>query len=284
MIAGNSKNLIDRNRPLKPFLRWAGGKQWLSKRLLQMVPQQIGKYYEPFLGGGSLFFRLLPEKGVLSDVNERLVETYRSLRDEPHKVIAALGRWTNDEATYYRVRDRRYLSNAFKSAQLIYLNRTCWNGLYRVNLSGEFNVPYGHHERKVFDPEHLLRISRALNSAELRVGDFLSAVNNAQENDFIYFDPPYTTQHSQNGFLKYNQQPFTWEDQERLGRTAVELMGRGCHVVVSNASYEPILNFYPGFHHESVSRNSVLAANPENRQITTEFLIYSPEIARTDSI
>ena len=274
--------MIDRNRALKPFLRWAGGKQWLSKRLRQMVPQQIGKYYEPFLGGGSLFFRLLPERGVLSDVNERLVETYRSLRDEPLEVIAALERWENDEATYYLVRDFDYNVSAFRSAQLIYLNRTCWNGLYRVNLSGNFNVPYGHHERKVFDADHLLRISASLQDVELRHGDFSSAVRDVTEGDFVYFDPPYTTQHSQNGFLKYNQKLFTWEDQKRLGRTAVELANRGCNVVVTNANYDPILHLYPGFSYKILSRSSVLAANPDNRQITTEFLIYSSQIVGLD--
>ena len=240
-----------------------------------MVPHPIGTYYEPFLGGGSLFFRLLPERGVLSDANERLVETYRSLRDEPLEVISALDRWRNDEATYYRVRANNYGKRALRSAQLIYLNRTCWNGLYRVNLSGRFNVPYGHHQRSVFDADHFMQISAALQNIELADGDFFSNVADAKEGDFIYFDPPYITRHSRNGFLKYNRTLFTWEDQERLGLIAVELASRGCNVVISNASYEPILSLYPGFRHDIVSRSSVLAANPENRQITTEYLIYS---------
>ena len=244
-----------------------------------MVPSQIGKYYEPFLGGGSLFFELLPERGVLSDANERLVEAYQSLRDEPREVIAALQQWRNDEITYYRVRRRNYRNRAIRSAQLIYLNRTCWNGLYRVNLSGRFNVPYGHHQRSVFDADHLLRISEALQTVELRNGDFSSAVHDAKESDFVYFDPPYTTRHSRNGFLKYNRNLFTWEDQERLGRMAVELVERGCYVLVNNASYEPILSLYKGFRYKEIFRNSVLAANPKYRQITSEYLIYSNSIS-----
>ena len=247
-----------------------------------MVPEGIGAYYEPFLGGGSLFFALSPVRGVLSDVNEQLVETYKSLRDEPLKVIATLEQWQNDEATYYAVRDSVYGDKVLNSAQLIYLNRTCWNGLYRVNRSGKFNVPYGYHDRRIFDADHLLKISEALQTSELRYGDFFSVVYDAKEGDFVYFDPPYTTRHSRNGFLKYNRNLFTWEDQERLGRVAVELAKRGCHVMVTNASYDPILELYPGFRHEAVSRNSVLAANPIYRQVTTEFLIYSEHIARVD--
>lgn len=249
-----------------------------------MVPPDIGTYFEPFLGGGSLFFRLLPAKGSLSDANVRLVDAYRSLRDEPQDVISALEQWPNNEDTYYRVRERIFGDRTLRSAQLIYLNRTCWNGLYRVNLSGKFNVPYGHHQRSVFDAGHLLQISASLQNTELRDGDFFSNVLRAREGDFVYFDPPYTTQHSNNGFLKYNRKLFSWEDQERLGRIAVKLADRGCHVVVTNASYDPVLQFYPGFHNETISRNSVLAANPGHRQTTTEFLIYSNGIPRNDEM
>ena len=256
-------------------MRWAGGKQWLSNRLRQMVPEGIGTYYEPFLGGGSLYFALMPERSVLSDANERLVGTYQNLRDEPLEVIDALEHWENDEATYYQVRERDYNESVMRSAQLIYLNRTCWNGLYRVNLEGKFNVPYGHHKRRVFDANHFLRISTALQTAELRVGDFLTGVQDAKPGDFVYFDPPYTTRHSRNGFLKYNENLFTWEDQERLGQTAVELAERGCYVVVTNASYEPILSLYQGFGHETISRSSVLAADPKFRRVTSEYLIYT---------
>ena len=246
-----------------------------------MVPIDIGSYYEPFLGGGSLFFALRPNRGVLSDLNDRLVETYLSLRDDPLDVITALKQWDNDEATYYRVRSSEFKDRIYRSAQLIYLNKTCWNGLYRVNRSGKFNVPFGYHQRQVFNVDHLLDISTALQTAQLRQGDFRTVVKDAKQGDFIYFDPPYTTRHSRNGFLQYNRNLFSWEDQERLGHTAVELAERGCHVVITNASYDPILSLYPGFRYETVLRSSVLAANPEHRHMTTEFLIYSPHILVT---
>ena len=270
--------MSDRTKSLRPFLRWAGGKRWLCDRLRQMVPDRIDNYYEPFLGGGSLFFSLLPTSAVLADLNEPLIEAYQSVRDEPEKIIAALEQWPNEESTFYKVRNSSYQERAYRSAQLIYLNRTCWNGLYRVNRSGGFNVPFAYHGRAIFESTHLLEISSALQTAEFRHGDFFTAVQDAKKGDFVYFDPPYITHHSQNGFVQYNKKLFSWEDQERLGRTAVELVERGCHVVVTNASYEPLLSFYPGFRYQTLSRSSVLAANPKFRHPTTEFLIYSPDI------
>ena len=269
-------------KPLKPFLRWAGGKSWLVQRLRSLLPPSIGTYYEPFLGGGSLFFNLLPENAVLSDLNERLVETYEVLRGQPSELTSILRNWSNSETTFYFIRNRDFPNKVFRAAQFIYLNKTCWNGLYRVSRAGKFNVPFGYHGRQVFYPGHLHEISRALQTSRLVTGDFASSVSEAREGDFIYFDPPYTTRHSKNGFLQYNKRLFSWEDQERLGRVAVALAERGCHVAVTNASYEPILRLYPGFRHEVVPRSSVLAANPEYRQRINEFLIYSPSILVSD--
>ena len=270
---------MDTNRTtLRPFLRWAGGKQWLSKRLSDIVPDEIGTYYEPFMGGASLFFALLPTPAVLSDINPRLVEAYQVLRDQPSQLIERLAALSNDKTTYYEVRARDYASPTDRAAQFIYLNRTCWNGLHRVNQSGTFNVPFGNHGRAVFSEGHLLEISCALRSTRLQTGDFADIVGGAQRGDFLYFDPPYTIPHTRNGFLRYNENLFTWHDQKRLGQSAVDLASRGCHVVVSNASYEPILEFYPGFDYHVVSRHSLLAADSEYRRATTEFLIYSPHV------
>ena len=261
---------------VKPFLRWAGGKQWLSGQLARLIPADIGTYYEPFLGGGSLYFCALPEKAILSDVNPRLVETYQVIKDEPHAVIGALERWDNDEQTYYRIRKADFADCTIdRVAQLIYLNRTCWNGLYRVNRQGKFNVPFGYHGRAVFDAQHLLEVSRALENAKVRCGDFDQVACHAEQGDFVYFDPPYTSLHANSGFTQYNESLFSWEDQQRLGRTAVELLERGCHVVVSNASQDSILELYPGFSHRQMSRHSILAASPKFRRVTTELLLAS---------
>ena len=261
---------------IKPILRWAGGKQWLSSRLAELIPAGIGTYFEPFLGGGSLYFNALPGKAILSDVNLRLVETYQAIKDEPCAVISALERWSNDEHTYYRVREADFADSTIdRVAQFIYLNRTCWNGLYRVNRQGKFNVPFGYHGRAVFDAQHLLEVSYALVNAEMQCGDFDQVVRHAKQGDFVYLDPPYTSLHSNSGFTQYNENLFSWQDQQRLGRTAVELVERGCHVVVSNASHDSILELYPGFSHRQVSRHSILAASPKFRRVTTELLLAS---------
>ena len=130
-----------RHERIKPFLRWAGGKRWISHRLSKLIPAFPGTYFEPFLGGGSLYFATLPTRAVLPDVNQRLIETYQQLRDTPVKVIDVLDTLTNDKRTYYRVRRMDFDDAAARAAQFIYLNRTCWNGLYRVNRQGKFNVP-----------------------------------------------------------------------------------------------------------------------------------------------
>ena len=260
---------------IKPFLRWAGGKQWLSSRLAPLISEGIGTYYEPFLGGGSLYFAALPFDAVLSDLNPRLVETYEALRDEPQNIINILGQWPNEKDTYYKVRSSNFLDCPLRVAQFIYLNRTCWNGLHRVNRQGNFNVPYGNHSRVVFDADHLLEISKALKDAELKCSDFEKALAGAKKGDFVYLDPPYTALHEHNGFRQYNDILFSWEDQQRLGDLAVTLAEKGCTVIVSNANHESIVRLYPGFSHIQLSRHSIIAANSKYRRLTTELLIAS---------
>ena len=260
---------------IKPFLRWAGGKQWLSRQLAHLVSTGTGTYYEPFVGGGSLYFTALPAEAVLSDINPRLIDTYETLRDDPLGLIAVLTGWNNDAQTYYEVRRTQYTDSIHRAAQLIFLNRTCWNGLYRVNGQGQFNVPFGHHNRPVFDSDHLLEVSNVLRAAKLRRGDFEQTLATASCGDFVYLDPPYTALHTRKGFRQYNERLFGWHDQERLAHVAVELAKRGCSVVVSNAHHEEVLDLYQGFLHRVVSRHSILAADPQSRRVTTELVILS---------
>ena len=260
---------------LKPLLRWAGGKRWLANKLRLIVPDAVGTYYEPFLGGGSLFFAALPKAAVLSDLNLQLMETYEALRSEPNQIISVLEQWRNDDETYYQVRGKVFIDTFVRAAQFIYLNKTCWNGLYRVNSSGRFNVPFGNHGRQVFDESHLLEVADALKDATLKCGDFGDVVRNAKEGDFVYFDPPYVTNGSEARFKQYTEQRFSWDDQKRLGDTAVELANRGCSVLVSNANHEPIVSLYPGFRRMVVSRHSILAADPRARRVTDELVLCS---------
>ena len=240
-----------------------------------MIPDSIGTYYEPFIGGGSLFFAAMPQAAVLSDLNVQLMETYETLRSEPNKIMSVLARWANDETTYYFVRGKVFANRIVRAAQFIYLNRTCWNGLYRVNSSGHFNVPFGNHGRQVFDASQLLKVAAALKDATLKSGDFGDVVRHASPGDFIYFDPPYVTNSGEAGFKQYTEHRFSWDDQERLGDTAVELADRGCSVIVSNANYQPIISLYPGFYRMVVSRHSVLAADSRARRVTDELVLCS---------
>ena len=265
----------DRIKTVKPFLRWAGGKQWISNRLSKLIFPAHGTYYEPFLGGGSLYFAAQPPRAILSDVNQRLIETYTRLRDTPLELIDILAMWANNEHTYYKVRQMDFDDAIARAAQFIYLNRTCWNGLYRVNKQGKFNVPFGHHGRTVFDPQHLIAVSQSLKKAELYQADFNQILKRAREGDFIYLDPPYTSLHGSNGFRQYNERLFSWHDQQRLGRTATRLAERGCKVVVSNADHEPVVELYPGFSYTRVPRHSILAARSEFRRVTSELVLAS---------
>lgn len=270
------ENNLD-HQNIKPFLRWAGGKQWLANRLVLKLPENTFTYFEPFLGGASLYFAARPKKAILSDINEKLILTYRVVRDRPNDIIAILSKWKNDETTYYKIRGTDYKESTKQAAQFIYLNKTCWNGLYRVNQKGVFNVPFGYNGRQIFSRENLLQISVMLQNAEIICCDFHESMRLAKAGDFVYFDPPYTVLHSKNGFRRYNEKLFSWQDQIRLALCAHQLSDKGCHVVVSNADNQEVRRLYRGFLFQSISRTSILASNPEKRRRIKECLFVSSE-------
>ena len=247
----------------------------MASKLSLIIPATMGTYYEPFFGGGSLFFTVLPKKAVLSDLNVRLMDTYEMIRSHPNEIMSVLRGWPNDEITYYRVRDRFFVSKVSRAAQFIYLNKTCWNGLYRVNRLNRFNVPFGYHGRQVFDQGHILKVATALKSATLKTGDFAEVVEDAQSEDFVYFDPPYATNCGKTAFRHYTANRFSWHDQERLAEIATKLAKRGCTVIVSNANRESIISLYPDFSPVVVSRHSILAADPRARGVIDELVLCS---------
>lgn len=267
------------SREIHPFLKWAGGKQWIAKRIASLVPTDNCTYFEPFLGGGSLFFAAQPSRAVLSDINSRLIEAYITIRRHPVDVIGQLAQWRNTEIDYYRVRSAGYSNLVKRAAQFVYLNKTCWNGLYRVNQKGEFNVPYANNRRQVYSEDSLLLASRALHSAKLICCDFEESLSFASSGDFVYLDPPYTVLHSDNGFRRYNERIFRWEDQIRLALAANSLVDRGCFVIVSNADHAEIIRLYSKFRYLKLERNSLLAANSQRRRKTSEALFLSFNIA-----
>jgi DNA adenine methylase len=264
----------------EPFLKWAGGKRLLLPQMLATVPAATpsARYFEPFLGGGALFFALGPGQARLSDLNGELMATYRAVRDRVDEVIEVLAILRNTKDDYYRIRAWNPRTPARRAARFIYLNKTCFNGLYRENLFGQFNVPYGRHkyETVVCDVDQLTTASRALQSTELRTLDFVDAVRPATRGDLVYFDPPYITSHQNNGFVEYNARIFSWNDQRRLLSAAVRLMDRGVTVVISNADHPSIRSLYEAtdrFVIHTLDRWSTMASRSSRRYTTRELLI-----------
>jgi DNA adenine methylase len=259
-----------------PFLKWAGGKRWLVRRFPELIPQDFNQYHEPFLGSGAVFFHLNPKTASISDANEELVSAYMAIRDEPSNVMRLLRVHSNrhDDDYYYAVRDSRPSTKAARAARFLYLNRTCWNGLYRVNREGIFNVPRGTKDTVIFPTDDFHLISQRLRKVRLTCCDFESALDHARRNDFVFIDPPYTVKHNYNGFLKYNQSIFSWEDQVRLARAVQRARDRGTKVLVLNADHESVRDLYQGVGAQiTLPRASVLAANSDFRTKTRELAV-----------
>jgi DNA adenine methylase len=269
--------MIDCAEPVKPFLKWAGGKQWLAPMAPKIVPAGFkGTYFEPFLGGGAFFFAARPEKAVLADLNLPLVTTYGAVKADVEQVISVLRGYPHDEQFFNRIRRSKPRVPHRVAARLIYLNKTAFNGLYRENLRGEFNVPFGKFSNPgICQPERLRAAAKALQGVRLLCGDFEGVVAAAKEGDFVYFDPPYITGHQNNGFMKYNANLFAWPDQSRLAVTAKALHERGVIVVVSNADHPSISRLYKGFHRYSRGRHSLIAGSSLFRSDAGEALFAS---------
>jgi DNA adenine methylase len=239
------------------------------------MPSSYGRYFEPFLGAGSLFFRLEPSDAVLGDQLEPLISTYLGVRSNPSLVHEAFSSWPVDRESYYEVRALEPIDVTVRAAQFIYLNKTAWNGLYRVNRNGGFNVPFGMPKSANIVPlPTLIAASNALSSAHISVGDFEVTLSEAGAGDFVFVDPPYVTAHNNNGFVQYNEKLFSWDDQLRLATLCSDLARRGAHVLITNAAHPAIRDLYSDFHESEISRYSTLAGNPVNRKKVTE-LIFS---------
>lgn len=240
------------SNPVAPFLKWAGGKVRLLPQYHPFLPPlpTIRHYYEPFIGSAALFFYLRPPRATLSDVNASLIELYEQVQQNVEGVICALQSHYNDHDYYYEVRaqDPTALSPAARAARLIFLNKTCYNGLYRENRQGAFNVPFGRYKRpKICDPARLRAAAAALQGVMLRPGDFAQVVKNATAGDFVYFDPPYAPLNATSSFTSYNQYGFDVADQRRLAQTVHDLTRRGCRVMLSNSAASLVYELYEGY-------------------------------------
>jgi DNA adenine methylase len=263
----------------RPLLKWAGGKRAIAEKVAEHIGDFSGRYYEPFLGGGALFFYLSPDIAILGDVNKELIGCYRQVKLRPRELARRLASMENSETAYYRIRESSPRSDLGRAARLIYLATLAFNGIYRQNLQGKHNVPYGFKDYLLMPNEEVLnQYSRSLAGCRLRRGDFRRTAADARDGDVIYFDPPYTVMHNNNGFVKYNDKIFSWADQKRLARFAAELSERGCKVLVSNADHDEIRALYPSFDEFKISRPSVIAASPKYRKPITESLFVSRQV------
>jgi DNA adenine methylase len=263
---------------VEPFLKWAGGKRWLVSRPNDIFPDMVDvkHYIEPFLGGGAIFFYLQPLEGCLSDLNIDLINSYIIVRDRWGDLIELLTRYDRQHSKefYYYMRDTRPRNALQKAARFIYLNRTCWNGLYRVNQRGEFNVPIGTKTKVLLETDNFEELSLLLNRMDIVACDFETTINKAKAGDFVFIDPPYTVKHNLNGFVKYNENIFSWDDQIRLSEAVIRAVQRGAAVLILNANHVSIRNLYRGVGEmTSLERASVIAGDSGARGTYTELAI-----------
>lgn len=261
---------------MKPFLKWAGGKRWLVRRYPQLFEIDFDRYVEPFLGSGAVFFHLQPERSVIADVNPTLMNVYSSLRADYRRVWTHLSEHARNHSDeyYYEVRSKVFRTDVSRAAQFLYLNRTCWNGLYRENLRGEFNVPRGTKDTVIFDDDDFGAVSKALASAKIMACDFEKVISAVKEGDLVFIDPPYTVKHNGNGFVKYNESIFSWNDQIRLAEAVKSKARSGASMIVTNAYHPTVVDLYREFSMiVPVERASVLSGDKSYRGRTQEALI-----------
>jgi len=268
-----------------PLLRWAGGKRWLVGELTDLTKGLTwSAYHEPFLGGASIFLGLpSAASSFLSDSNEDLIETYLQVRDHPIELADRLAAYVNSRDQYYATRAEIPKSPLDRAARFIYLNHTSFNGIYRVNLQGTYNVPYG--ERKsvrIPNAEHLREVSGRFQSAKLSVADFADVIHNVKEGDLVFLDPPYTVAHNANGFVKYNQKLFSFDDQVRLSSLIDAICDVGAYYLLTNAAHESIATlFEKGDRRLDTKRKNVVGGKSASRGTSGEYLFTN--IAETKS-
>jgi DNA adenine methylase len=262
----------------RPFLKWVGGKTQLLEQFEPLLPREYGRYFEPFVGGAALFFKLRPPTATLVDMNSELIDCYLAIRDDVDGVIGELEKHRYEAEHYYAVRELDPLALSLKrrAARTIFLNKTGFNGLYRVNRGGRFNVPFGRHNNpSLGDPASLRACSAALRGVSLYVGDFASVLDDAQAGDFVYFDPPYVPLSETSDFTGYVAGGFGWEQQERLAEVFAKLAERDVRVMLSNSDVPRLRKLYAGFQIDVVQAARNINSNTARRGKIAEVVIRS---------
>lgn len=261
----------------KPILKWAGGKTRLLPLLRACLSSQtFNRYFEPFLGGGAFFFDLAPSSAYVSDSNRDLIQCYEAVRDFPNEVIAALLDRKVTEHEFYKIRalDPESLGPVERASRFIYLNKTCYNGLYRVNKNGQFNTPYGRNSKvSLVDAKNVRAASRILKNASLIAQDYQVALSDARRGDFVYLDPPYLPVGKFSDFKRYTKEFFYEEDHRRLAELFQSLANRGCLVLLSNSYHDKIAELYSGFNQLTVKMPRFINCKGEGRGAVKELLI-----------
>ena len=271
--------LSDNGTP-RPFLKWAGGKRQLLAELQSRVPESYSTYYEPFVGGGALFFKLRPKRAYLSDLNPELINAYEVIKASVDRLIRDLKKHVYEEEYFYTIRnvDRtgafQKWSDVRRASRLIYLNKTCFNGLYRVNSKGHFNAPFGRYtDPAIFDPENLHACSHVLSRARVVIASYLEIEKSITKEDFAYFDPPYAPINGTSYFTDYSKEGFDNGMQKELRDLCRRLDRRGIKFMVSNSDVELINDLYKGFNIEQVFASRAINSNSAKRGKITELII-----------
>ena len=269
---------------LQPFTKWTGGKRQLLGELRSYMPETYGRYFEPFVGGGALFFDLAPEQAVINDFNEELINAYRQIKNNPAELINLLIKHKeNNSKDYYlelRSADRdgriSRMTGVERAARILYMLRVDFNGLYRVNSKNQFNVPYGRYKNpKIVDVDLLYQISEYLNENDVEIlqTDFAEAVKDAQTGDFVYFDPPYIPLNETSSFTSYTHEGFSYEEQVRLRDTFKELTERGVYAMLSNSSNPLVEELYKDFNIYFVEAQRTNGAKSSSRGKISEIIV-----------
>ena len=263
-----------------PIVKWVGGKRQLMFELLKNMPETYNRYFEPFIGGGALFFELQPQNGYISDMNEELINLYSVARDDVYNLIDDLNKHEISKEYFLKIRNldrtEKYnkLSDIQKASRFIYLNRTCFNGMYRVNSQGQFNVPFGNYKNpRIVDAENLINCSKLLKNTEIYCADFSEILNKVQKGDFVYFDPPYVPLNETSSFTSYTKDGFDLDMQFKLRDVCDELDSKGVMFMLSNSDTKLVNELYSNYEIKKVFASRAINANPNGRGKITEVLV-----------